>query len=76
MTTERWEEYLFEYPYQDGRWAFTILATSQEDAQARFKALPWAEFKGGPCETIPVHSPHGWLVPMIVWWRNRARRRA
>lgn len=70
---EKFEKYLFEYPYQGSHWSFTIMATSQEDAQARFRALGWAQFKGGPCETIPAVSPRGWLVPLSVWWRNRRR---
>lgn len=64
-------DYLFEYPYQGSRWGFTIKASSQADAQARFRALAWAEFKGGPCETVSALSPKGVLVPLIVWWRNR-----
>lgn len=69
--SEQFDDYLFEYSYQGARWGFTILATSQEDAQARFKALGWAEFKGGPCKKIPASTPRGWLVPLRVWWRNK-----
>jgi hypothetical protein len=72
--SDEYGDYLFEYPYQGSRWGLTIRATSREDAQARFKALAWGEFKGGPCETLSAASPRGWFVPLIVWWRNMRTR--
>lgn len=67
---KEWGRYLFEYRYEGATWCFELIATSQADAEARFKALAWAQFKGGPCETIPVSSPRFWFVPLTVLWRN------
>jgi hypothetical protein len=41
-----YKTYIFEYPYNGARWAFELMATSPEDAEARFKALPWGKYSG------------------------------
>jgi hypothetical protein len=66
-----WKDYLVEYPYQGERWCIKVAATSWDDARDRIRALGFAEIKGPIEESIPVMSPRGWLVPLIVWWRNR-----
>jgi len=70
VMSEKFEDHLFDYPYRGSRWGFTIRAASREDAEARLKALGWAQYSGQLHETIPAMSPRGLFVPLIVWWRN------
>jgi hypothetical protein len=62
--------YLFEYPYKGDRWGFEIKATSPEDAEARFKQIPWGKYSG---ELLFSHevSQDGLLHQIIDWFRRR-----
>lgn len=54
------ETYLFEYPYLGQRWSLEIKATSPEDAEARFKALLWGEYKGVLVHSVEVKEGGFW----------------
>lgn len=54
MTDETYQTYIFEYPYKGRRWGFEIMATSPEDAEARFKALQWGEYQGRLIASVDV----------------------
>jgi hypothetical protein len=74
MSEPKYRTYLFEYPYKGDRWGFEIEATSPEDAEARFKALPWGEYKG-----VLVHSfdvPAGGLLLRLWRWLTGNQPRA
>lgn len=51
------KDFLCEYPFQGGRWAFTIKATSHDEAIARLKQMPWAEVLGEIGYRIPADVP-------------------
>lgn len=40
------KNYLCEYPFAGSRWCFEIKAASPEDAEARLKAMPFAQVQG------------------------------
>ena len=71
MNETPFKTYLFEYPYQGDRWAFEIKAASPEDAEARFKALGWGEFKGELVHTFKVPAG-GLLLRFWQWLRGAA----
>ncbi len=48
--------YLFNYPYNGGRWGLRLQAVDREDAEARIKALGWADLDGQLKAVIPVPS--------------------
>lgn len=54
MSVVEYKNYLCEYPYAGSVWGFNISATSREDAEARLRAMPWAEVKGEIVARIPV----------------------
>jgi hypothetical protein len=65
-TTEKYQTYLFEYPYQGRQWGFELQATSPEDAEARFKALGWGRYQGRLVARVSVPGT-GWLVQLRRW---------
>lgn len=62
---EKYETYLCEYRYKGEAWGFQIQATSQEDAEARLKAMGWAKVNGMVGFTIPGWAPM-WAVSLFV----------
>lgn len=54
MTEPKYKTYLFEYPYRGDRWGFEIMATSPEDAEARFKALSLGQYSGELIHAVEV----------------------
>jgi hypothetical protein len=55
-----YRRYLFEYRHDGSEWGIEIVATSQQDAQERLKAISWARYKGEIAAKIPV--PGGRLL--------------
>ena len=60
MSEPKYKTYLFEYPYRGDRWGFEIMATSPEDAEARFKALPWGQYSGELIHSVEVKEGGFW----------------
>jgi hypothetical protein len=67
---EKYKTYVFNYPYKGQTWGFDIKATSPEDAQARLKALAWAEYDGelGLVIEVPMGN---WLLKFWNWLTGR-----
>ena len=66
----KWWNYLYEYDWDGKVYGFDICARSPEEAHARLKRLPLARYMGqGDGGPVPI-SHGGFLVPLIVWWRN------
>lgn len=66
----KWWRWQYSYDWEGGQYAFDIVARSKEEADARLKRLPLARFDGqGDGEPIPFVAG-GFLVPLVVWWRN------
>jgi len=38
--------YLFEYRHEGAEWALEIRARDLDDAKARLRTLPWAQYRG------------------------------
>ena len=72
MTEPEYKVYLFEYPYRGDRWAFELMATSPEDAVARFKALPWGQYSGELVHSIEVKED-GLMSHLFRWLRGAQR---
>lgn len=69
MSEDYYKTYLFEYPYKGDRWGFELMATSPEDAEARFKALPWGEYKGELVFRTDVPAA-GFFVKLWNWFKG------
>jgi hypothetical protein len=61
--------YLFSYPYQGHQYSLEIKAESREEAEGRFKAIPWGQYDGELQVTIPA-STGDWVPRLICWMRN------
>lgn len=46
--------YLFEYRHDGAEWALELRARDIEDAKARLRILPWAQYKGEVVVSGPV----------------------
>lgn len=55
------------YPFQGGRWCFTLQARDAEEAEARFRALAWGRLDGELVARIPVPDPVGPLRRLWQW---------
>lgn len=62
--------FLCEYPFAGERWGFEIKADNEKEAQARLKALGWAELKGELMGKIPGSTPV-WFIRLAVWLANK-----
>lgn len=60
MMDNKYKVYLFEYPYRGERWGFELMATSPEDAEARFKAIPWGKYSGELIHSVEVKEGGFW----------------
>jgi hypothetical protein len=69
---DKYKVYLFEYPYKGDRWGFEIMATSPEDAVARFKAIPWGRYSG---ELLFSHDvcDDGLIYKFINWFKKGSK---
>jgi|JI10StandDraft_1071094.scaffolds.fasta_scaffold1825128_2 hypothetical protein len=71
----KWFDWLYEYDWNGDTFSFSICAPTREDADERLKRLPMARYvgqsDGGPVSLVGG----GWLVPLIVWWRNLKQSR-
>ncbi len=76
MSTVKTNQYLFEYRHEGAEWAIQIPATSAEDAHARLKKIPWAEYRGEVHGTYRVPTTFiGTLFARITtWWLTFARK--
>ena len=67
---EPWWDFSYEYDMDGSVWSFRVRARSYADAEARLKKIAFArlcgQIDGAP---IPLWRG-GFLVPLIVWWRN------
>ena len=70
MTEPEYKTFLFEYPYKGDRWGFELKATSPEDAEARFKAIPWGRYSG---ELLFSHevSSDGLIHQFMNWLKGK-----
>ncbi len=57
---EKWDSYIFMYNYDNRQWAFNIMATSFEDAEARLYSIRYATLMGMQVCTYPAAL--GWYV--------------
>ena len=53
---EAFKTYLFEYRHDGAIWGFEIKARDPVDAQARLKALAWANYRGEGILKVSVPS--------------------
>ena len=53
---ENEERHLFEYRFNGSDYGIEIKAANAEEAEARLKALPWAQYKGRIVATVPAGS--------------------
>jgi hypothetical protein len=44
--SEQFTRYLFEYRHEGSEWALEVRARDLDDAKARLKAMPWAQYRG------------------------------
>jgi hypothetical protein len=64
--------FLFEYYHDEAWWCFTIPAQSEQDAIARVRKLPFANFLGVVDMQTPTGNHRtGLLARVMCWWRNR-----
>ena len=69
----KWWRWLYEYDWEGVTFAFDIVARSKDEADDRLRRLPLSRYVGqGDGEPIPF-ARGGFLVPLIVWWRNLRR---
>jgi hypothetical protein len=73
MSTEKWTDYACEYGYDGKQWAFSIRATSWDDARARVKAMGTGRVVGSDLTVIPVPRGLGWLAKRWALWLGEPR---
>ena len=72
MAKVEFNQYLFEYRHEGAEWAIQIPATNAEDAHARLKKLPWAEYRGEVQMVIPVPTTFlGNIIARIATWLSK-----
>lgn len=71
---DEYQTYTCEYPFNGGRWGFTIQATSHEEAEARMKQMPWGKVNGRLVAVIPANEVTGLWVRLVCWFRNALGR--
>lgn len=76
MTKVETNQYLFEYRHEGAEWAIQIPATSAEDAHARLKKIPWAEYRGEVHGTyrVPATFIGGLAARITTWWFNNTQK--
>ena len=65
MSDAKIKRYLFEYRHEGSEWALEIPARDLEDAKARLKAMPWAQYRGEVALTVTVPS-----APLSGLWNR------
>lgn len=68
-----WWNWLYSYEWEGATYSFSICARSREEADARLKRLPLARYDGQQDGSPIPFVAGGFLVPLIVWWRNLRR---
>jgi len=71
---EPWWNWLYSYEFDGKRYEFPICARSRDEADARLKKIALARLDGQQCGVAIPLLRGGFLVPMIVWWRNWRKR--
>ena len=56
--------YLFEYRHEGAEWAIEIRARDLDDAKARLRTLPWAQYRGEIVSSGPV--PGGGIIGQVA----------
>ena len=67
---ESFKTFLFQYFHDGHWWSVEMPAMSQEDAIARMKKLPLAQYSGELIEKIEAHIGVGAVVRLACWFRN------
>lgn len=67
MSEPEFKTYLCEYPYEGSHWNFEIKAPSLDDAEARLRAMCFAQVKGEYIASIPV--PGGNIIERLFFRR-------
>ena len=71
---EPWWHFYFSYDFEGNSYEFSVCARSEAEAHARMKKIALARFDGQGCGgPIPLFRG-GFLIPLIVWWRNAKLR--
>ena len=71
---EPWWRFHFSYDFDGKSYGFHVPARSADEAHERMKKIALARYDGQDCGgPIPLLLG-GFLVPLIVWWRNRKQR--
>ncbi|MEP3889420.1 MAG: hypothetical protein ABJN69_03075 [Hellea sp.] len=75
MQNVKVSQHLFEYRHEGAEYAIQIPARSREDALARLKVLPWAEYRGEVYSEVAVPSKSVGLIAARIstWFMNIAR---
>lgn len=70
--TKQSHPYLCEYPFNGKKYGFEIWATSEEDAEARLKAIGWGKVSGRRLARVSVadgrRGPVSNAVASVVAW--------
>jgi hypothetical protein len=66
--TAQWASHLFSYRFEGGEWSIEIRARGREEAEARLRALGWAQYDGVLLARIPAAA--GPLVRLVTRLRN------
>lgn len=67
---ESFKTFLFQYFHDGSWWSVEMPALSQEDAIARMKKLPLAQYSGELVEKIEADMGTGTIVQLRCWFHN------
>ena len=59
----KYGRHLFEYRFDNAHWGVEIVAASPAEAEARMKALAWAQYRGEVVTRVPI--PGAGLIEQI-----------
>lgn len=62
--TEAVNRFLFEYRHEGAEWALEIQARDLDDAKARLRTLPWAQYRGEIVSSGRI--PGGGLIGQVA----------
>jgi len=64
--------YIFDYRFEGKTHGLNIEAASEDEARARVRALPWAQYRGELVAEIPVTPAAAGMVGLIrrIWGRE------
>ena len=74
----KFNQYMFDYWHENTKWVIEIPAKSREDAIARLKKLPLAQYRGEVHMSFPASStfPARIIGRITTWWLNATRKNA